>query len=158
MSSWLPPQQWFASDGYLQSYSNLDSVFHPPPPPHPWSTFRAVSLSVTFMYRSFQPAFDTYKAARPDTTAMLVNRRTGLVYGSTAGGMIPLLVPVGAALRVSQCARSAARCGCPIFRQLPRMLFVPPPPSHSAFVKENLGGEDYFLRREDAKHLGLEML
>eukprot|EP01061_Rhynchopus_euleeides_P042877 TRINITY_DN747_c0_g1_i3.p1 TRINITY_DN747_c0_g1~~TRINITY_DN747_c0_g1_i3.p1 ORF type:complete len:845 (+),score=260.79 TRINITY_DN747_c0_g1_i3:117-2537(+) len=158
MSRWNSPRRWYASDGNMYTYTELEAIYVPPPPPHPWSSYKSVLLYVGFLYQSFQPPFMDYKAERPDTTAMLVDRSSAVVYASTEGGIIPdwcqpqgggdnTPTDLGCSLNVANLSK-AVQAGYRAVAGKP----------YGTFMKATLDGEEYFLRREDGKHLNLELV
>ena len=82
-SSWVPYDKWFTPSGGVYAYTFVYAVFVPPPPPHPWSSFRAAALLIGFNYEVLEPIFKKFKESRRDTTAVLVDRESRVVYAST---------------------------------------------------------------------------
>ena len=157
-SRWFTPRRWYASDGNMYAYTELEAIYIPPPPPHPWSTYKSVSMLVGFLFTSFQPSFEEYKKMRPDTTVMLVDRASRTIYASTEGGMIPTWCQVQA----SEAANEDVALGCSFniadltpalqqgFEKLGDERF-------GSFTQKKLDGTAYFLRREYS-HQNLELL
>ena len=149
---WRPPAKWYSSDGNLYAFTELFAAFHPPPPPHPFSTYRVVCIQVGFLYAAFESAFEDYKAARPDTTAVVYGRESGVVYVSTTGEK--MISP--------RCSKENIGADC--FLQ-PSDL---PPHAYDAvlrlkdepfgsFGKMRLDGKEHFVRKVHV-HKDLELL
>ena len=84
---WRPPRSWFSRDNTVYTYSSYDAVYIPPPPPHPWSGYKAVLMISQFLYSSWEKVILEHKESREDsdTTVVLVDTTTAIVYASTTG-------------------------------------------------------------------------
>eukprot|EP01061_Rhynchopus_euleeides_P022948 TRINITY_DN3744_c0_g1_i10.p1 TRINITY_DN3744_c0_g1~~TRINITY_DN3744_c0_g1_i10.p1 ORF type:complete len:1017 (+),score=393.13 TRINITY_DN3744_c0_g1_i10:37-3051(+) len=156
-SRWWNPRRWYASDGNMYAYAELEAIYVPPPPPHPWSGYKSVSMLVGLVFDSFQPPFDEYRTEHPDTTLLLVERSTGVVYASTEGGMIPDWcqqalttdnedVALGCSLNVANLSQ-AVQEGIASLKGRP----------YGTFLRTSLDGVDYFLHH-DLSHHNLELV
>eukprot|EP01061_Rhynchopus_euleeides_P022952 TRINITY_DN3744_c0_g1_i2.p1 TRINITY_DN3744_c0_g1~~TRINITY_DN3744_c0_g1_i2.p1 ORF type:complete len:994 (+),score=321.27 TRINITY_DN3744_c0_g1_i2:104-2983(+) len=154
---WSDALVWVSRDMNPYAYTQLDMVYDPPPAPHPWSTFKFVQMRVGFLFKSFQPPFDEYRTEHPDTTLLLVERSTGVVYASTEGGMIPdWCQPTtrgGGDLLTLSCALNVGNLSQAVqegFQSLAGMAY-------GEFKSTKVGGKQYFLRRELSVR-GLELV
>eukprot|EP01065_Artemidia_motanka_P000213 TRINITY_DN1008_c0_g1_i2.p1 TRINITY_DN1008_c0_g1~~TRINITY_DN1008_c0_g1_i2.p1 ORF type:complete len:1374 (+),score=412.60 TRINITY_DN1008_c0_g1_i2:269-4390(+) len=96
MSRWRTPQVWYASDFTPYVFTAFDVVRAPPPPPHPWSRYRAVLTQAYFVFRTWNQIISDFKqesqggasgTGYPDL--LLYDVRTNQVYGTTTG--VPLV-------------------------------------------------------------------
>ena len=143
-SRWLLGK-WYSKD-LLYTYNDLESFYAPPPAPHPWSRYRAVSFLVGFLYSSWVPPFVEYKKSRPDTTALIVDRVTTVVYVSTTGdNMIPERCQV-IGTNVDPDLECASRVeNLPKYLQQAYVKFNAEP--FDVFTKLTLDGDEYFARK-----------
>ena len=148
-SRWWRPGKWYSSDT-LYTYTEMDSVYIPPPAPHPWSRYRAVVFAVAFLYSSWVPPFVEYKRSRPDTTALIVDRVTTIVYVSTTGdNMMPERCQTINKANVAntevdlECASRVENL--PEYLQQAYVKFNAEP--FDVFTKLTLDGEEYFARK-----------
>ena len=144
-SRWWRPGKWYSSD-FLYTFTEMESVYIPPPAPHPWSRYRAVVYQVGFLYQSWVAPFVEYKRSRPDTTALIVDRVTTIVYVSTTGdNMIPERCQTVAA-NVDVDLECASRVeNLPEYLQQAYVKFNAEP--FDVFTKLTLDGEEYFARK-----------
>ena len=144
-SRWWRPGKWYSSD-LLYTFTELESIYIPPPAPHPWSRYRAIAFQVGFLYSSWVAPFVEYKRSRPDTTALIVDRVTTIVYVSTTGdNMIPeRCQTVGSNVDVDlECASRVENL--PEYLQQAYVKFNAEP--FDVFTKLTLDGEEYFARK-----------
>eukprot|EP01061_Rhynchopus_euleeides_P042883 TRINITY_DN747_c0_g2_i7.p1 TRINITY_DN747_c0_g2~~TRINITY_DN747_c0_g2_i7.p1 ORF type:complete len:817 (+),score=196.15 TRINITY_DN747_c0_g2_i7:1275-3725(+) len=157
MSYWKPPTQWVSSTGVRYWQTHLLAIYMPPPFPHPMHKFKTMGLTLGIDYVIFQPPFDDYKQAHPDTVVLMADRQTGIVQASTILPMVPdwcqvggppgSFVPQGCALRLTNLSQ-AVQSG---FRKSGEEPF-------GSFMKAELDGEDYFIRRVDLGFQNLELV
>eukprot|EP01061_Rhynchopus_euleeides_P045443 TRINITY_DN8152_c0_g1_i1.p1 TRINITY_DN8152_c0_g1~~TRINITY_DN8152_c0_g1_i1.p1 ORF type:complete len:815 (+),score=230.48 TRINITY_DN8152_c0_g1_i1:84-2528(+) len=158
VSYWMSPAQWMASDRGRYWQTHLRAMYLPPPPPHPLSRYKTVALTLGLNYATFQAPFDAYKQTYPDTTVLLVNRRTGMVFASTILPMVPYwcqdmdaengsYVPDGCALHVTNLSQ-AVQEGFEATGDEP----------FGAFSKGKLDGEEHFMRRANTQFQELELV
>eukprot|EP01061_Rhynchopus_euleeides_P000097 TRINITY_DN10061_c0_g1_i1.p1 TRINITY_DN10061_c0_g1~~TRINITY_DN10061_c0_g1_i1.p1 ORF type:complete len:799 (+),score=146.11 TRINITY_DN10061_c0_g1_i1:33-2399(+) len=83
LSQWTFPLKRQDASGQVYAYFMLLAIYLPPPPPHPWSTYRAIMYTAGISFSEFEHVFSLYGQAHPDTIAVLVNRVTAQVYAST---------------------------------------------------------------------------
>ena len=85
-SRWRPPQPWYASDENPFVFMAYDTVHVPPPPPHPWSKYRAVMFQGYYMFSSWEDAINKYSSTSNDgTQIILMDGSTETVYAATTG-------------------------------------------------------------------------
>ena len=157
-SRWFTPRRWYASDGNMYAYTELEAIYIPPPPPHPWSTYKSVSMLVGFLFESFQPPFEEYKAEHPDTHFLLIEEDTGTIYASTEGGMIPKACQVQASLAENE----DVALGCsltlkdlsPAIQEAAQYLSRR---GYGHFAKASFDGTEYFVRKEHS-HQNLQLV
>ena len=80
---WQEPRVAVTSDGGIYSYATFTALFQPPPPPHPWSAFRMIVGEVELLYAMWQRRVDIFSQGKPDTTVIVYDRKTALVFAST---------------------------------------------------------------------------
>ena len=144
-SFWWAPVKWYSRD-LLYTFTDLESYYVPPPAPHPWSGYRGLVFYVGFLYSSWVPPFVEYKKSRPDTTALIVDRVTTVVYVSTTGdNMIPeRCQTVGTNVDLDlECASRVANL--PEYLQQAYVKFNAEP--FDVFTKLTLDGDEYFARK-----------
>ena len=157
---WWKPRRWYASDQNLYSYAEFQAFFVPPPPPHPWHGYKHMSVWVGFLFKSFQPPFDTYRLEHPDTTVLLVDRRTEIIYASTEGPMIPDWCQPSESKVITQINELNLRCSFSVgnlsaslreaFSKSADMKF-------GSFAKKTCKGTEIFMSRIHS-HEDLELL
>ena len=85
MHKWRHPQPWYASDGNAYVYQSFDIVFPPPDPPHPLSSFRYIWFGGFFIYSNWEEAAVQYGNNHSDTTVVIIDAQTDIVYASSNG-------------------------------------------------------------------------
>ena len=154
---WWETFLWHSSDGFVHAFRAHMTVYQPPPPPHPWSIYKAVSINVGLLQRSFQPPFVNYKKKNPDTIMLALQRRTYLIYASTEGGLVP---PWCQAPGMSSgngeidCAFQVSNMSKVVQAGVEYIVDVP----FGEFRKTSLAGEDTFIRRMDLNYSNLELI
>ena len=145
-SRWWRPGKWYSSD-FLYTFTEMESIYIPPPAPHPWSRYRAVAFSVGFLYQSWVAPFVEYKRSRPDTTALIVDRVTTTVFVSTTGdNMMPERCQVIGTNSNDADLECASRVeNLPEYLQQAYVKFNAEP--FDVFTKLTLDGEEYFARK-----------
>ena len=88
---WRETSIWVAMDGSVNGYTGYAGLFRPPPPPHPWSNFRMILCTVELWYTMWQRRVMTFVQGKPDTTLLVYNRKTAMVFATTTGD--PLVLP-----------------------------------------------------------------
>ena len=88
---WREPTLWVTTDGGLEVFTTYIALFRPPPPPHPWSGYRTVICQVELWNAMWQRRVEAFSSGKPDTTAVVYNRKTAVVYATTTGD--PLVNP-----------------------------------------------------------------
>ena len=156
-SRWWEPLQWMASDGNLYAFTELESIFAPPPAPHPFSAYKEIVVYVGLAYASFLPPFLSYKESREDTTVLMIDRETNLVIASTLGlEMIPNKIcnfTIDDLDEKITCAYRVENMSLVIQEAYQFLADTP----FGAFHKESLDGEEYFMRKQHS-HLQIELI
>ena len=88
---WREPTLWVTTDGGLEVFTTYIALFRPPPPPHPWSGYRTVICQVELWNAMWQRRVEAFSSGKPDTTVVVYNRKTAVVYATTTGD--PLVNP-----------------------------------------------------------------
>eukprot|EP01063_Lacrimia_lanifica_P018488 TRINITY_DN2538_c4_g1_i1.p1 TRINITY_DN2538_c4_g1~~TRINITY_DN2538_c4_g1_i1.p1 ORF type:complete len:825 (+),score=282.36 TRINITY_DN2538_c4_g1_i1:92-2566(+) len=79
-------EAWFSPDRLLYSYSGYDTVFAPPPAPHPFSHLRGVGTVTLFDYASWADALARFQAGMAEGTEIVVMDDVTLeIYATTTG-------------------------------------------------------------------------
>eukprot|EP01061_Rhynchopus_euleeides_P017596 TRINITY_DN2921_c1_g1_i4.p1 TRINITY_DN2921_c1_g1~~TRINITY_DN2921_c1_g1_i4.p1 ORF type:complete len:719 (+),score=205.13 TRINITY_DN2921_c1_g1_i4:672-2828(+) len=150
VSRWREAMLWFASaDRHIYVYGSFDAVLAPPPPPHPWSGYRAIFKITQFLYSTWDEPLREYALrAEPGTHVVVYDSVKNVVFASTQGGD-----------RVSQdCSRSDIFLGMsksPCAFRLANLtatlrdgaLSMLGEPRGKLLTKE-LDGVDHFVRKE----------
>ena len=155
-SYWWEPMMWRSSDGFLHAFRSHITVFLPPPPPHRWSRYKAVLVTMGLLYRSFQPPFNEYKLAHPDTILLALHRQSNFFHGSTEGPMIPQYCQEGGSSGegVLDCAMHLFNASKAIQEGVKYISKHP----FDDFRKGTFDGTEYFIRRVDLKYGGTELI
>ena len=160
-SVWWELDKWWTIDQQVvYAYTYLDVVFEPPPPPHPWSTYRAVVFNVGYYMDTLDTVLKHYRLLelqkgdrdqRGLSYALLVHRRSGLVFGSTYANMtfVPPWCQGDAFPRIedSRYADCYLRitdlpvAAQDVYRKTAILEF-------GDFTKMHLDGEEYFVRHQ----------
>ena len=140
---WIGPMLHTSVIGTKASYLTGVAYFAPPPPPHPWSHYDAVSIEVAILYEVFAAHFTLYKQTHPDTSAALIDRNGGVVLASTYG--VPVMVE--GCTGGEECLFyvqhfPALRCALEVLSGEPI----------GELVVASVEGEDHFLRRGVVVH------
>eukprot|EP00754_Rhynchopus_humris_P033666 Rhum_TRINITY_DN15476_c1_g1::Rhum_TRINITY_DN15476_c1_g1_i4::g.160082::m.160082 len=88
---WMPPTIWITLGGGVHAFTAYAALFHPPPPPHPWSDYRIIMCQVELWYAMWQRRVMSFSEGKPDTTVVVFDRKRALVYATTTGD--PLVNP-----------------------------------------------------------------
>ena len=76
---------WFSSDGGAHAFSGVDSLYKPPPPPHPFSSFKAIFVIAQYDFDYWNVIFADYVKTRPDTIVIAYDTVSFMLYASTTG-------------------------------------------------------------------------
>ena len=142
---WRPPGAWYAADNNPYTYSGVDMVFVPPPAPHPWSSYKAVMVSCLFLYSSWEDILQKYAKGHEDTTVMIIDSVTEVMYASTTGNEMidkncysgfTLQSPMKCSTKLHNLS-AAAQDAYEALRDEP----------FGHFIKAGLDGERHFLRK-----------
>ena len=88
---WRETSVWLTTDGGVHAYTGYAGLFRPPPPPHPWSNFRMIICQVELWYTMWQRRVVAFTEGKPDTTVVVYNRKTAMVFATSTGD--PLVNP-----------------------------------------------------------------
>eukprot|EP01063_Lacrimia_lanifica_P041038 TRINITY_DN9474_c0_g5_i1.p1 TRINITY_DN9474_c0_g5~~TRINITY_DN9474_c0_g5_i1.p1 ORF type:complete len:859 (+),score=296.64 TRINITY_DN9474_c0_g5_i1:77-2578(+) len=79
-------EAWFSADRTLYAYSGFDTVYAPPPAPHPLSHLKGVGILSLFHYESWAEALEEYRAGvAPGTDIVIMDAKTKDVIATTTG-------------------------------------------------------------------------
>eukprot|EP01059_Diplonema_ambulator_P011405 TRINITY_DN2136_c0_g1_i1.p1 TRINITY_DN2136_c0_g1~~TRINITY_DN2136_c0_g1_i1.p1 ORF type:complete len:1060 (+),score=291.67 TRINITY_DN2136_c0_g1_i1:39-3182(+) len=79
------PKPWYASDKNPYVFQAFDVGYAPPAAPHPWSGYKQVWVQTYFVFNSWEDTIVDYASANKDTTVMIYDQTTDIVYASTTG-------------------------------------------------------------------------
>ena len=144
-SRWRPVKAWYASDGAAYAYGSYDSIYAPPPPPHPWSGYRAVVIFSQFLIASWTDLVHDFSKTHPGTTIVLVNEASYVVYGSSTGEQmlngnclirVNDLTPLACAMKVWNMSLVIQDAFHVLRKEAP-----------GTFKKVGLAGKDHYVRK-----------
>eukprot|EP01061_Rhynchopus_euleeides_P010881 TRINITY_DN2044_c0_g1_i15.p1 TRINITY_DN2044_c0_g1~~TRINITY_DN2044_c0_g1_i15.p1 ORF type:complete len:801 (+),score=274.15 TRINITY_DN2044_c0_g1_i15:38-2404(+) len=147
---WREGMLWYSeTERYVYAFESLDIVYRPPPPPHPWSRYRAIVKYSQFLYSSWRVPLQAYALRAPQGTHVVVyDPVVDLVYASTQGGELVdqscstdnLLL----GLSETPCAFRTANLSRLLRAAVTEMAGVPV----QQMVKRSLDGEEHFVRKD----------
>eukprot|EP01061_Rhynchopus_euleeides_P010879 TRINITY_DN2044_c0_g1_i13.p1 TRINITY_DN2044_c0_g1~~TRINITY_DN2044_c0_g1_i13.p1 ORF type:complete len:723 (+),score=232.91 TRINITY_DN2044_c0_g1_i13:289-2169(+) len=147
---WREGMLWYSETGrYVYAYGSLDVVYRPPPPPHPWSRYRAIVKYSQFLYSSWRVPLQAYALRAPQGTHVVVyDPVVDVVYASTQGGELvdqscsnkDLLL----GLPKTPCAFRTANLSNLLRDAVTGMADGP----LQQIVKKTLDGDEHFVRRD----------
>ena len=150
-SRWRQPSAWWAADGNAYTFSSFDAIYLPPPPPHPWSSYRAVLMLSQYKYSYWEKGIMEYAKGHLDTTVVIADAKSYIVYASTTGqkmlGGGCLLYSFDLASPL-ECATKIGNMSLTVQEAFLEMLPTP----DGTFRKATLDGESYFLRKGGIHH------
>ena len=76
------PLPWYASDNNPYVYMAAEAMFVPPPPPHPWSQYRAVIYQGMFVFDNWEAIISNHHVG---TTIVLLDVQKEYIYSSSEG-------------------------------------------------------------------------
>ena len=146
------PRYWHSPDlALIYSYHNIDAMFAPPPPPHPWAHYRAIRITYGYLSDLFLNIFETFHNDA-DTEVYLVNRRPGKTYGRVLAATVAGFSVVPANCQgVGMKGDVAELSGCytNVTHHLPKEVgeaFRAVDAVPDTFLKHTCGDEAFFLR------------
>eukprot|EP01061_Rhynchopus_euleeides_P007568 TRINITY_DN1661_c0_g2_i1.p1 TRINITY_DN1661_c0_g2~~TRINITY_DN1661_c0_g2_i1.p1 ORF type:complete len:788 (+),score=164.69 TRINITY_DN1661_c0_g2_i1:77-2365(+) len=148
------PGSWWTSDGAVYSYFGIDAVYAPPPPPHPWSRYRAVLGVAQLLLGEWVEYLQQYGRDHEDTTLVLVDAVGQSVWASTTAHT---LVDQACAREFSIgdiCATKVKNMSQTVQDAFAALVLEPP----GTFRRESLDGEEHFVRKEDLQLKNLVLL
>ena len=145
---WRAQRTWRSKDGTIYTYGGVDAVYAPPPPPHPWSRYRAMLFYGQFFYSAWEHVMEQYnldkldkKDGADEAELVVVDTVTLHVYAAT-----------NSALAASPCKDDASRPsldGCdalvsalPIYIQ--ELFYDVRNRRAPYFQKKSLDGKDFY--------------
>eukprot|EP01061_Rhynchopus_euleeides_P010885 TRINITY_DN2044_c0_g1_i8.p1 TRINITY_DN2044_c0_g1~~TRINITY_DN2044_c0_g1_i8.p1 ORF type:complete len:788 (+),score=236.86 TRINITY_DN2044_c0_g1_i8:91-2454(+) len=137
------------TSGFVYAYGSWDVVYRPPPPPHPWSKYRAIVKYSQFFYSAWREPLQEYALRAPQGTHVVVyDPVADVVYASTQGGeLVDQNCPAGdlhLGLFKSPCVFRTANLSQLLRDAVTGMAGVPV----QQMVKKTLDGEEHFARRD----------
>ena len=147
---WREGMLWYSETGrYVYAYGSLDVVHRPPPPPHPWSRYRAIVKYSQFLYSSWRVPLQAYALRAPQGTHVVVyDPVADLIYASTQGGeLVDQSCSTGnllVGLSKTPCAFRTANLSNLLRDAVIGMAGVPV----QQMVKKSLDGEEHFVRKD----------
>eukprot|EP01063_Lacrimia_lanifica_P033843 TRINITY_DN6141_c0_g1_i1.p1 TRINITY_DN6141_c0_g1~~TRINITY_DN6141_c0_g1_i1.p1 ORF type:complete len:1112 (+),score=336.03 TRINITY_DN6141_c0_g1_i1:63-3398(+) len=81
------PETWFgpAPEKILFAYSAWDTIYAPPPPPHPWSGYRGVYTYCQWDYSDWVPPVQKFAEDHPGTTLVVYHEKFKHIFATTTG-------------------------------------------------------------------------
>eukprot|EP01063_Lacrimia_lanifica_P027285 TRINITY_DN3811_c0_g4_i1.p1 TRINITY_DN3811_c0_g4~~TRINITY_DN3811_c0_g4_i1.p1 ORF type:complete len:1196 (+),score=309.37 TRINITY_DN3811_c0_g4_i1:66-3653(+) len=76
---------WYSQDSTPYAYSGWDTLYAPPPPPHPWSRYKAVVSVQLYAIARFGRALERHAKKHADTEILLFDSSTTDVFAATTG-------------------------------------------------------------------------
>ena len=158
-AKWRPPRYWFSSDKTAYTYTGYDAVYAPPPPPHPWSGYKAVLIISQFLYATWDEVIRDYmkNPESTQTTVLVVDSVTQTVFTSTSHKHRHM-VDAECLREASMNLTSPLHCATTVqdfsvryqdaFHGVKKRLKEMP----SSFFKLNLDGEEHFVRYTTGFH------
>eukprot|EP01061_Rhynchopus_euleeides_P010880 TRINITY_DN2044_c0_g1_i14.p1 TRINITY_DN2044_c0_g1~~TRINITY_DN2044_c0_g1_i14.p1 ORF type:complete len:797 (+),score=254.70 TRINITY_DN2044_c0_g1_i14:38-2392(+) len=147
---WREGMLWYSeTERYVYAFESLDIVYRPPPPPHPWSRYRAIVKYSQFLYSSWRVPLQAYALRAPQGTHVVVyDPVVDVVYASTQGGELvdqscsnkDLLL----GLPKTPCAFRTANLSNLLRDAVTGMADGP----LQQIVKKTLDGDEHFVRRD----------
>ena len=83
MQRWRHPLPWYGSDNNPYVYVSFDSVWAPPPPPHPWSAYKYIYVSAFFIFTAWEEAVAQYGQDHPGTEVIVFDATTEFVFATS---------------------------------------------------------------------------
>ena len=145
------PRLWHSpTKDYLYGYHSIDAMYHPPPPPHPWSQYRAVRITVGYLSSAFSEVFAKHKNI-DGVTILYVNRENARVLGTTIPSYT--VIPTECE-QLPLTGEEAEAAGC--YKNLTHHFGMAHKEAfeilgryeNGKFLKASLGGQEHFIRKE----------
>ena len=144
---WRDPSTWYASDGNPYVYASFDLVFPTPPPPHPWSAYKDITVSGFFMFTSWEAVVATYGKTHADTEVVVLDPHFLLVYATSSNHSMIDKACV-AYYGVQNPPKEACIVTIAHMTQRVQDAWEKTKDKEEVFTMATLDGEEYFIRKK----------
>eukprot|EP01063_Lacrimia_lanifica_P030969 TRINITY_DN5022_c0_g1_i1.p1 TRINITY_DN5022_c0_g1~~TRINITY_DN5022_c0_g1_i1.p1 ORF type:complete len:1183 (+),score=290.71 TRINITY_DN5022_c0_g1_i1:104-3652(+) len=150
-----PVRDWITEDNSIHTYGGYDLLYAAPPPPHPWSVYRAINIPALSFHEHWGKVVRRYASLNPDTIIAVVDTDTEYVYALSTTDTVIIDAECGEARLEGKRGGSMARLT--VLQDCAVTVDLAPAKVRDAyrklqgggdFIETEVDGEAFFLRKE----------